>query len=95
MNPEQQYYFDMGVKLGELVFAKHLNGDSYSASKYTPEHAAISLKNAMVANEVIFHHQEIIKHGIVLGVKTAGVKIRRSFNKQISAAIYKINFEVR
>ena len=75
MNTEQQYYFDMGVELGELVFAKHLNGDSYSASKYTPEHAAISLKNAMVANEVIFHHQEIIKRGIVLGVKTAGVKL--------------------
>ena len=74
MNPEQQYYFDMGVVFGESLFTTHLKGDSLMASNFTYDHAGIALKNAMKQFKQILPCQEIIQRGIVLGVKTAGVK---------------------
>lgn len=74
MNQEQQYYFDMGVTIGESLFITHLHGDSLMASQFNDKYADVALKKAMKQFSVILHCQDIIKRGIVLGVKTAGVK---------------------
>jgi len=75
---EKERYFDMGVQIGKTVFSEHLKGDSLLASKYTSDHAAISLRKLQIQFGTILPYQDMVKRGIRMGVLTAGTQQRRA-----------------
>ena len=74
---ESEQYFNLGVAYGEAVFHEHLKGCSLMASLYNDSHAIISLRKLQVRFGIILPHQDMIKRGIIMGVKVAGSKQRR------------------
>lgn len=77
MNKTIEEYFDFGVDIGRELFVEELGSDSLKASIFNIEHATLFLRKMQIALGVILPHQDIIKRGLIMGVKVAGSERRK------------------